>query len=196
MHQQGIVTFIKSILDQPIEHTAGLYRNNKVGGGILELDLLLLHIIWDAVSGVADVVPTVKLLLLALAIRLYEVKIPYDSGPILFWAELKILSETVGHDLKVLGEEVTLILGAELCLAPPFRNIIGLSQGGGFVVFNHLPDELEHIGCAQEHHGSLDLLGTPCALEIAILPNVGPRIELDIGLGTQGQDHLGDLSLV
>ena len=56
-----------------------------------------------------------------------------DPGAVLLGAELEVLPQALGDDLQVLGQQIGLVLGVELGLAPALGDVVHLSQGRGLV---------------------------------------------------------------
>src|SRR5437867_12148451 len=120
MDQDALRVFVEAILHEPVEHTAGLDREDELGVRFDELDFLLLDVVRDRVAGIADIVAAVDPLSIAVPGDLLKGQVPDDTRAALLRTEFEILPEELRDDAEVLCEEVRLLLGVELRDVPAF----------------------------------------------------------------------------
>src|SRR6266699_3264082 len=84
MDQDAFRVIVESVLDEPIEHAAGLDREDELRFRLDELDLLLLHVVGNCVACIAHVVPAVDPFAFSVSRDLFEGQVADHARPALF----------------------------------------------------------------------------------------------------------------
>src|SRR2546425_263364 len=194
--QDTFRVLVEAVLHEPVEHTAGLDRQDELRVRFDELYFLLLDVVWNRIAGIADVIAAVDPLSIAVPGDLLDRQVPDDARAALLRTEFEVLSEELRDDLEVFREEVRFLLGVELRDVPAFGDVVHLPQRRRLAVPDHVPNELEDVHRPQEHESALQLLRAAHAHQVAVLPDRVLRVEADVRLRPQGDLHLRDLPAV
>ena len=195
VHQRAPDLLGVPVLDQPGEHTSCLDRHDELRVARVDLERVVLDLVGHRESRLGYVVDAVHLLHALLGHR-GEVDVPVDVGTGLLRPQLEVLPHAAGDGLQVLRQEVALILAVELGVVPSLGDVVHLPQGGRFAVADHLVDEVRGVDGAEHHDRPVHGLRGAGRLEVAVLPHVVGRVELDVPLGPQRQLHGWDLPVV
>jgi hypothetical protein len=111
---------------------------------------------------------------------------------------VEVLAFHAGDDFEVLDELVGLALVVELglLLVPGLREVVQLTQRRGAVVVELVGEEVDGVDGLQELPGAAHGVRRARARAVAVHPDVGVLVVLDVGLRARGQGHPGDLPVL